>query len=571
MGRFQSFLLGLAFLLVNGKVQGDMLRDTRRQLLETVSSFKPGTEGGLETILNEGEDASKERKEHKAKGLTGIDLANKAKKKSHLEKSIKLDVTKIEEKADETLSAEGTGKVDEMVKEAENDKIVEKKARKEKKDKSKKKVSKNSHAMLTIHECGKLEEKIAYIIPTKEVTMDKLVGYLLSFDRMGYGATGDLKFVFESKEARDRMLTSLPSHLNEWKITDANIHRLSVELKENAIILTDMEVDMLARIYGTTFNGGVGDSTRFQRACERLIGLAVLVDTQPCDYKYAVLAPAEGRFLPRPVKPAGSEGIMATIKHAVGLGSKTEAAPVKPNQAIVNLGDRRTQAAAQERKANEERFLPLLKLFDNNVAVPQFSAHDCGVASNPGAQAAVRRMERNAFIFSGGQVSSPRYQRIASQTRGFNLYSLQSQLPVIEMRDKAVRFLLEVFRSSSAKPEVPPTSFRGLVRASLTQIPDSSAVDLSDVLLYQYYNLLRNNYSVRNITVSFPHFPACETGHATLLDAAGIFSNSERKTSFVAQAKPLMVPKSMVEDDIGSFAVLMYDQIPLDNEFQSIY
>lgn len=41
-----------------------------------------------------------------------------------------------------------------------------------------------SHAMLTLHECGKTEERVAYIVPTKEVPLEVSVGYLVSFDRM---------------------------------------------------------------------------------------------------------------------------------------------------------------------------------------------------------------------------------------------------------------------------------------------------------------------------------------------------------------------------------------------------
>lgn len=65
-------------------------------------------------------------------------------------------------------------------------------------------------------------------------------------------------------------------------------------------------------------------------------------------------------------------------------------------------------------------------------------ANDCHDTSDPGAQAAVRRMERNALIFSGGQKSSPRYQKVSGSTSRFTLFSLQGQLPIVQMKDHAV-------------------------------------------------------------------------------------------------------------------------------------
>lgn len=102
-------------------------------------------------------------------------------------------------------------------------------------------------------------------------------------------------------------------------------------LKNLIYLLSHIKVDVLSHTYGESFNGGVGDSTRFQRSCERLFGLAAVMDTQPCDYKFAVLAPAEGRFLPRP-KPEDRPGLLQSLKKVVGLGQSGEpqqAAPVK--------------------------------------------------------------------------------------------------------------------------------------------------------------------------------------------------------------------------------------------------
>jgi hypothetical protein len=92
-----------------------------------------------------------------------------------------------------------------------------------------------------------------------------------------------------------------------------------------------LKVNVLGRAYGESFNNGVGDSTRFQRSCERLFGLAALIDNQPCDYKYAVLAPAEGRFLPRPKPQDKPKGLVDVIKTAIGLGSEEKPEP-KPIQ-----------------------------------------------------------------------------------------------------------------------------------------------------------------------------------------------------------------------------------------------
>lgn len=79
-----------------------------------------------------------------------------------------------------------------------------KKVKKEKKTKGNTGSTKSS-AMLTLHECGKTQEMVAYIIPTKEVPLEISVGYLISFDRMGYNDQGDLKFVFETQEALNRV------------------------------------------------------------------------------------------------------------------------------------------------------------------------------------------------------------------------------------------------------------------------------------------------------------------------------------------------------------------------------
>jgi len=118
---------------------------------------------------------------------------------------------------------------------------------------------------------------------------------------------------------------------------------------------------------------------------------------------------------------------------------------------------------------------------------------------------------------------------------------------------------------------VPPTTFRGLVKAALSQIPSGSAVDISDVLLYQYYDLLRNGYSIKNATSVFPDFPGCSSNQATVLDAAGALGSSKRKAGFTEKVKPLMVPRAMVQDGVGTFAAITYDKVETDNEFQSIY
>jgi hypothetical protein len=78
--------------------------------------------------------------------------------------------------------------VDTAVMMAEKSKMEEKVAKKEhtpKTTKDKKKSSSSkSNAMLTLHECGRTEDKVAYIVPTKEVPMEISLGYLISFDRM---------------------------------------------------------------------------------------------------------------------------------------------------------------------------------------------------------------------------------------------------------------------------------------------------------------------------------------------------------------------------------------------------
>lgn len=145
-------------------------------------------------------------------------------------------------------------------------------------------------------------------------------------------------------------MDELPRLLKVWRVEDENVHRLSVVLKENAIVLKQKEVNVLSRAYGASFNGGVGDSTRFQRSCERLLGLAAVIDNQPCDYKYAVFAPSSGRFLPRPKPEDQPKGLFETIKSAIGLGTP-EKEGVRPLAGVVSLGDRRLR----EKKLKEDK------------------------------------------------------------------------------------------------------------------------------------------------------------------------------------------------------------------------
>jgi len=50
-----------------------------------------------------------------------------------------------------------------------------------------------------IHHCNSVREQVAFLVPTTEGQMEKAIGMLLSFDRMGHGKEGDLKFVFQSE------------------------------------------------------------------------------------------------------------------------------------------------------------------------------------------------------------------------------------------------------------------------------------------------------------------------------------------------------------------------------------
>jgi hypothetical protein len=51
-----------------------------------------------------------------------------------------------------------------------------------------------------VHRCATVREQVAFLVPTTERQMNQAVGMLLSFDRMGHGKEGDLKFVFESED-----------------------------------------------------------------------------------------------------------------------------------------------------------------------------------------------------------------------------------------------------------------------------------------------------------------------------------------------------------------------------------
>lgn len=190
-----------------------------------------------------------------------------------------------------------------------------------------------------------------------------------------------------------------------------------------------------------------------------------------------------------------------------------------------------------------------------------------------GLDAARSRMENNAYVFSGGDTDSPRYARVQSATRGFDLFTLQGQLPVVEMKAKASRFLLEVFRASGASPTEPITTFGQLVTATLEKIPSGKAKDFSDVLQFQYYLLLRGGYQLRDASSMVPGLPSCSAA-APLLDAAALIVDKGVMKKYSKKIQPLMVPVGF--NGLGQFGpnppLMEYDRPDFDyTDGESIY
>lgn len=59
---------------------------------------------------------------------------------------------------------------------------------------------------------------------------------LTSSQRHATQRTGDLKFIFESKQTVAAFAEAVPKLLRTWNVTDTNARKLVVELKENAIV-----------------------------------------------------------------------------------------------------------------------------------------------------------------------------------------------------------------------------------------------------------------------------------------------------------------------------------------------
>jgi hypothetical protein len=187
-------------------------------------------------------------------------------------------------------------------------------------------------------------------------------------------------------------------------------------------------------------------------------------------------------------------------------------------------------------------------------------AQNCTGGGSLGANAAKRRMEHNALFFAGGKATGPRYKKLAAATGNFELFTLQNQLPVIDMQNRAAKYLLELFRTSGAAPASAPKNLREAVNAMIATIPSDKAPDFSDVLMFQYFLIVRGVSTVVDASTAIPGLPPCLRA-APLLDVAALLKfGSAPLADFATKIHPLMLPAGAPLQSKGLAPLLEYER-----------
>jgi len=223
------------------------------------------------------------------------------------------------------------------------------------------------------------------------------------------------------------------------------------------------------------------------------------------------------------------------------------------------------KATKQELSALASARNPVLALLDDFVEHKTVWGHNCNASQgvDAGMRAARARMEANALLFSGGSADSPRFTTLRNKALKFDLVTIQSQLPVVDMKKKASKFFLELFRASGSQQT--PTNFRELLRSIVAKMPADKLKDMSDVVLYQYYNLLRGGFMARDASKSITGLPSCMEA-VTLTDAAAHLPDKAALLDYVRKVgSPLMVPRGFETRGIKSILPLLeYERAAYD-------
>mmetsp|Transcript_5981 Transcript_5981/g.10055 ORF Transcript_5981/g.10055 Transcript_5981/m.10055 type:complete len:300 (+) Transcript_5981:971-1870(+) len=253
------------------------------------------------------------------------------------------------------------------------------------------------------------------------------------------------------------------------------------------------------------------------------------------------------------VKPAGK---------AIMAGDKKVAEVPDVENAVAGTGVAAAEALAKEQS---ER-MNLVARLDVVAQSKIVWGHNCNgtAGEDAGIIAAKKRMENNALIFSNKKVTSPRYNKISKSTHAFDLFTLQSSISVIDLKNKAAKFLLELFRASGADPES-ATDLRSVVTATINTLPKDKAKDFSDVLMLQFYDIVRGGATVRDASSQLPMLPACSVA-APLLDTLAKINNKEVMTNYIKKiGPPLLVPKGFKSLGAKGLAPLLeYERTPGD-------
>jgi len=657
---------------------------SRRHLTASPTEFK---EQGdiLDKILDEGEAAQGPGHKGKKvkKKVTAESAVEKEKKKEMQEVDVKVDLGDVEKKLPvdiKPLTAAPSGKVDKAVEIAEASREEEKALKKEaKKTKDPELLSKveadreENELKLTLHECGKIQKQVAYLVPATPRSLERAIAMLVSFERMGYGAYGDIKFIFDDEQTVATYAEELPKLLRRWNVTDVPAHRVAVELKENAIVFGEKPQKVV-----TALTTDYEHSARFVKAVKRLHGLAHLLDTQPCDYKFSVLLTCDSRFLYNKalnLKAATEGKQLAEAGNTAGGGKeKANKEPWAPkalphvekkeanehvkdivrmrrlqqNMGMGQMGNpggggpgpggggggmgqqqRQQQPGGQggggqrmyqggkggngngqqpppsgggiagmfkkqdptkkaqtpeEKDAKKEAKVefqelartsnPVVSLLTDYLNRKTVWGHNCNATQgdNAAMRLARQRSEANARIFSGGDKSpSPRFAALETQTQKFDLVTLQSQLPVVEMKKRASRFLLELYRASGSHKEC--LNFKCVINALVESIPDDLVHDLSDVLLYQYFTVIRGDYNILD-TSSFGDVLASCKEVVALSDALALVPDKQGLLKLGHRfGIPFMVPRGFSNKGIKAILpIVEYERSAFDySDGESIY